>query len=934
MSQERVILRPAQIIVRHVKRGASTDAGAVQVLDSWLVPQDVAGLNGKQGWQSGWYAPRMGEFGSFELRLPNGPGSDGVLHRKRLLINTDPEYKPGDEWFEFYETQGGVIDGDPDFVGTPTKRNISRSEIVLSGYCGLWLQNNEREKAAGFHIAAPRDIFELYSRRWMYLIADDMTARGRFTYSASEQTSGDSKYVYKKTEEVTAGQIRLRTSSGAVGSREAYIEANAELTQSIRQWEAWRAELVYHRSLFDSNDSLKLAVGTAGGASPKAYIEIKSDSMFFDTYFGGTFFYRDTGVGGPQSIAIECRGAWTYFFYNGELLYVLPTDTPFYSGLHVRAELNAGGTGSEITADIESLTFETLKPFLMNQPGPSDTTDTGDLRLPGVPAGTGFAGEYFDNQPEQSKWGTTMFRHELPPTKEPYARRVDPVINFPTVGPPAAWQPVGPADGVYFGARWVGAIYLDLTNYDYAFRITCDDRARLWVGSTLQIYAHRVIDDWTQAGHAMTTTTSTWMKNGTTTPPTAPGASQNGILRGQTAGWFPIILEYANGAGGGGITFEYTRSDNPTLWSLVNDRSYPVFGSPAASQVKVAPIGVEQKHVRFDSFYEQLQAVRETWGYQFMTHPRSLESGRFPGVLQPRVRLGRDTDYVIDEHGGIDAQSQVSAEDTCDALLLDAQGLADPKGAAQVTKEAINFDKIDDHLIVARGYDSLADISIPELAAQRALALLALKTSSLEDVGVRPEGQEQLVDSFPVTGVGAAFKWQPGDGVRLDQPSIDVVDLTPRQITGARWPVYPDGKGRPEVTFRQRPKGLGTLLRQALRRAITPQRTYQKQIVLVHGNVAFLPTQTNRDDFSRISAPINIEDIISVTLVVQHRYGTTTTPWAVAVNAGANTISVNAPGRYDVTHLAVRNSTEKRIYATATGGTGNIELALEALVRV
>lgn len=360
------------------------------------------------------------------------------------------------------------------------------------------------------------------------------------------------------------------------------------------------------------------------------------------------------------------------------------------------------------------------------------------------------------------------------------------------------------------------------------------------------------------------------------------------------------------------------------LRAHVNAQSSP-------SAVPTSPQGIFEQQVRNDSYYEQIRPFAESWGYQWAVRPMQLESGEFPGRMCPRVREGRDTDFVLDKDNTLSPQVSGNAEDTADTLLADAQGIADPGNSAQLFAELFNFAELGNHAILCQEYDSPGDIQQRAQLERRMGSMLALRSAPWTEVSGNATGKRELADNFPLTGALAEFSWAPGDGVRLVFPEIGVEDVTPRQILGVQWPIRPEGIGSPVIRFRQRPRSWKETLHKLMRASVVESRNYQGQLVTVTGSIGATSPSGNVDVYTRVSLPMDLTKVVQAALVVQS--SAATAPWTInvgdwAVNAG----TVTNPGRYDLTGYILPS--QQQLYAWLTGGVGRVQYAFELLVRV
>lgn len=903
-AREKVILQPGRVHLRHIKKGLSSNPGAVQVLDTWFAPQPRDGVNGPRGFISGSYERRLGEEGSFSLTFPNAEGEDGVLHRERFLTITDGKriadtsslygyrggaYRPGDEWIEIYWGDPGTLM----FVGTPYDATVRRDRITITGFDAFALMKKERDTSSAFWTHSPRDVFEFYTQAWDWVEAYDWPVNGTsYGLGDTTQTSTDNKFTYRRAStdfNNWPGRLRFSPSS-TVASMLTSVTGLPVGLQSSQPFAAWRVEAEVNVSAIPSADI------TMGLLDPGIFLRLSASEMkWVLSSESPEKRVEYVPQAGNMHLVVEGRERWIYYFCNGKLLGVMPMAIGNYGSAKPFLGLSQNSAGT--TMDINFFVIRHTRPLLLSG------GDKGDYHLPGVAPSGGLVGAYFNDQdlyaPLPEEPGPQAM--SLNPLREPYVRRQDSTINFPEATPPL-WQPPGPANGTRFSVRWTGAIYLDLATNDRFLRLTLTDSGRMWIGKTLR--GQEIIFSWT-AGAPRTVTSSSLRVH---------------LDSKQVSGWYPIVIEYSQDAGSAGIQM---------LWSTTSGGSYTIV--PAD---KLSPLGVFINHSRHESHFDQMKNMMETYGYQFTLEPHSLESklgtqSLFPGQLAPKVRVGRDTAKVLDAVESTDIGVEIHADETADILIADAAGIADPRQANQLTAESFNFLEVNNHFVINSEYTSLADITIPELLRTRLDSNLALRGSAWEQVSAQPHGFRELIDKFLLPGNLALFNWEPGDGIKVVLPEIGVKDLTPRQILGIARQFTPNGFSRPTVNFRQRPRSLGDLLRSFNRTTLQQIRNYQGQIVMTHGTMA----GTNLTDmYSRVSLPNDISDVVSAWIVVIQKSDTST--WTVEVN-DTNTITVTTPGRYPINEFVSRlGTTDPRMYARLVGGTGSVSYQVEILVRI
>jgi hypothetical protein len=875
------VLSAAPVTLRHIKQGA----GGTAIIGALFVAQPAAGVNGDRGYQNGTYEPALSEDGTGKVTLPNAAGEDGVLHRRRFLCLSDPDYFPGDEWIEVWQ-DGRVL-----FVGTPIEWDKSRSTLTLELVDASGLLPTQREFGVGFWWHAPRDVFENYSKAWRTVVADDFI--GGYDGTRWIATIGTGGAVTNQ-----ASSVRLTVPTTAGQSVVLDTFGGAWPGVNLITSRAWRAECRYSQALVGSAGVAFIMIGGGGEGAT-----IQTDAATGNVLAGITIGSAISKTAADVTLALERHDRWLFYYAQGTLLFAHEVDWTIATAAQPRVALvNTAGAGVSGYVDLDYIVVRDLQPYLMR----NSALDPGDYRLPANPPPGGLRGSYYDEADISSIGDTsaTYYTRALSPTKQPYARRQDATINFTSANPPT-WQAPG-AGAVYFSVRWTGAIYLDLATADVTLRLTSlDNGARLYVGKTA--YGQHLLQQWGN-------------------PSAAPYTLTSGSLRthvGVSSGWYPIRLEYAQGIGSGGIILQQS----------IGGGAYAVV--PATS---LSPYGIYEAVVRYDSHAEQIRSLVDTFGLQYRVEPRSLESGFFPGEMTPRVRVGRDTEKILEPPESTDVTVKGSARDSAMTLFADAAGLADPTNGAQISAEAIDFAAAwapvaaDRHLAIATGYESLADIGDPGLLQTRLAAMLALRNAPWEEIGARPRGHRQILDSFPLTGVNAAFDWEPGDAVRVSDDQLDLNDQTPRQIIAPAWSFAPDGRGAPTVRFRQRPRSQQDALRSLVRAAVLPQRNYQGQLVVVQGTVSF-----NDSNLSRVTLPRNLDDIIRAE-VVCFRKGDTSTWTFVTYPAGATIATFTTPIRIDVSPYVERQTVSgalmPEMIINATGGTGAAYFQIELLVRV
>lgn len=898
---DKTTLGARPVKVRHVKRSQS----GTTVLGT-VYAGDWDGLAGRGGFVSGTFERRLYEEGTGTLRLPNAAGSDGRLHRDRFACLTDPGYLPGDEWLEVYE------DGDLVAVWTPTGRQSKRrQELQISGEDATTLLKRTREGTCGFWCASPRDVMVHYSRVWTSVIAEGFDSSGpALTYSTSPQTTGSWTYTRAQTDQVNYPGF-ARMSSGGPGARP---DLSATGIAYNSMYLTWRLDVEVVPETLVAGDYIRVGLYSAGGGW-KPVMDVYYDKVIFDTSTYGLAASQalatPLSAGVPLKLSIEYRpDRWLYFSVNGTIAHAV---YGIFDAADFYPRVSGDGMANGSAVRVGSVTLRSLSPLPGSIPLATNTPAIdGDKHLPGSPPPGGLWGDYYNNGDNIAKYGAAAAAMvTFSPLQSPVAQRLDQTINFDAT--PPTWRPPGvPAGG--FAVRWTGSVYLDLDNYDYGFRVTTGNAAGY---DEIKLTIPSGAGSTGYAGGGGTATLTNWVN-----AQTAVGSPPTGTLRWMgPSGWYPIIVTFAHEdpAARAQAKLEWTRSDAVGTWAVVPSNM-------------LSPYGIYRDQVRNESHYDAFKNVADLFGYQWTCEPRSLESGQFPGRIIPKARYGHDTEKVLDEPETVDIQADIDVDSRADSIQADASGLADTTGASQLTAEGNDLPAFSQHLYIGQSYESLSDITALKLLEQRLATLLTLRSAVWEEVSARPPGRRELLDSFPLTGALAEFAWAPGDGLRLNFPTVGVVDAIPRQILGVAREFVPDGMRPPSASFRPRPRSVRALLREIHRAALVPQRNYQQQVVALAGSTG---GTGGVDAFTRITLPTDLTTVVRVDLVVL--YKSDASAWWVEANlVNPNTISVIASGRYDVTSLMLSSPGGYNFARLVTTGasTGTWTIQLVATVRV
>ena len=879
--------------VRQITRGST--AG---VQGNFLGSQFTAtfdGMNaGENGHAGGSWERRMYEEGDFTVRFPNREGSDGRLHRERFRPMSDPFFHPGDEWVEIYDRGGDLV-----YVGATRDAEIDLQKVEVRGSDGSILLRKTREYWAGFWNHAPHDVWEHYLSVWRMVVADDFggddpTGGGKFvTLNAHATPLGDSAVL-----------LYTDAPTGGAANERARIRANNSYAFPIGVEEGdttWRVECQFWRNQFgppanpEEGDNAYVRVGMwdVGANDALCVLQMQEQYTYLSNDGGHTLWRTGSPTDGKDTfhVVLEGRDRWIYGFINQRFVGSIPLPPGSTSCVPFVA-MRPGATTAHQRVRVESFSCRRTVPYL--RPAGSQW---GDYRLPGNPVPGGLKGTYYNDlglkeneyagedgeTPNPNHYAMTVFSpwHKL---HGPIVRHDD-QINF--VSPqyqtnPPRWPAAGatttdsdPSTGIpgsqvgkWFSVRWTGSIYLPLGDTDCSISITTAEGFRLWVGKTK--FRDAAIDTWLSPGSGSTGSLRSHI-----------GTESDGAYHN---GWYPLLIEYGQrGDGGASISMSMNGS--------------------VVQPEHLSPMGIFDEHVRLDSHWEVIQTLSETYGYQFTCEPRQFESGEFPGVMVPRVRVGRDTEKIVDDVNSANYRVRVTGDSVADSILSDGAGLGSSE--VQQVLEAMDYENIMSTLFIHTEYESWGDMTWEPVLAQRANTLLALRASPWEEVDTQPFGAPEMLDSFPLTGNLALFRWEPGDGVRLVLPVINVEDASPRQILGVTYPFVPEGRQGPSVSFRNRPRGMREFLRRVQRQYMNRSRNYQKQLVAHTGSLAAFGGSALIDEFSRVALPHDLSDVIRAEVTVFEKPDDT--PWYIWINEKPTTHPpVRYPGKYDISGYVER----------------------------
>lgn len=758
------------------------------------------------------WTSRLGDAGELEVTFPNKEASDGQPWRNRFNVAGHLEF------IEVYR------DDVMEHVDCLLSASPDQQKVIVKGQDGWFLLRDAYERNY-VCVMAPRDVIERYTYVWTLTLGNTWSkspeAEG-WTFQLHEVSPGISVITF-----VFGGGIEMYISSTSPGTN-AWAKSISPVI-NIPSDNRWRLVLNF---LFTQEEraplmTFSLASQTTGAISTLYIWPTESEGtgegiaeFSNPSLLGGHRFKVTLPQGfktGPHTIQMESDGRFIRCYLDGyfigELLYDLGETIKaiFYTG-------SAVGTGfSGLTrVRLQEFIFRQTEPFLLRG------TEKGDYVLPGTihtyPFG-GLTGRYYNDLDlqEYTEYWQLCFAQERSLNKQiQYQDRTDSTIGV--LGGSIEAPPFPGASVTFWSCRWFGAVYLKLSAGNYVFKIGVGPTTgvRLWVGKTQ--FGAQIIDSWTNGGTRNVEVTL------------------NAASLGGKDGWYPLILEFFSGSEGNTDDYVWLSFKPPVTYTDPGGTSLTAMtfiGVPATS---LSPLGCVDQHFQGQSHYNLTKEIAEAFGYQMYCEPRQLESGMFPGQLIPRVHAGRETDEILEpdsitSHSPIvNYKNTVDATDQITSLLGTGAGL--PNGQnGQISAEEINLEALAESLFDLQGWLDASDTNSPSLLSARVASQLALQTEPWQNVEGEPLARDRLSDTFPLTGVLAAMRWRPGDGIRIHIPEVNIYDTTPRQILQVTRQFGPVGRHGTQMGFRQRPLDRVSQINRLVRRAMQPQRNYQKQIV-------------------------------------------------------------------------------------------------------
>jgi hypothetical protein len=683
----------------------------------------------------------------------------------------------GDLALEFIEIYRDEV---LEFVGCIQRVEIDRGSVTVSGPDGWALLRRAYERDRSW-TAAPQEVANAYTRVPVAIIADDFDSLAAWTVTGSSSVANSEATIW----DVGGGLASITQSAGSLG-------------------DSWRARATVRA--VSPSDVDEIFVGVAAGVSVSYYVSIGTGLWsFYDTVDGTVITQRTRSIDRtvPVTVEIVRLGRWIGASVQGNFIGFLEVKSGFTGTITFDATVITTATAGQMVVSDASLVE--LQDFLARG------SDLGDYVLPGdMPTG-GLRGRYFNDADLQGYASADRKTRILAPDREPYAERLDASMNSAS----GLSIPIQPGNsGDYFSVRWFGSVYLrgDLGNYTFE-TTSIDDGVRVWVGKTG--WGDQIIDDWNAAAG---TDTGTW----------------TAANYGSQAGWYPIVVEFFEDAGSQVFRLQFT----PPASTYTDPGGTSITASTKITvpSTSLSPLGCYDNRVQGSAHFELVQGAAQAFGYDITLEPQSLESGEFPGRLVPRVRVGDDTDVILEPEDTDAAEPALNPGVTFDAsdqtvnLIGTGAGIADGRGS-QTTGEVADLALIDTGLFALEAWVDAGDIAFDDLLAARLNAELALRGTEWEEVRATPRAQERRADTWPLSGTHSAMMWRVGDGVRLRVPDIAVEDTEPRQIIQVTRTFNPEGRTGTQVAFRQRPRSQAKTVRGHLRSALALGRSYQRQKV-------------------------------------------------------------------------------------------------------
>lgn len=778
-----------------------------------------------------------------------------------------------------------------EFVGNIQRIEIDRGVVTVSGP-DAWALLRRAYERDQFWTAAPRDVIDHYTQVPVPVVTDEFASLADWSTAAGTPT-------------VENGYAKLDNGDGI-------FQAFSTLGD---YWD------VTAYALGTGDGTFQVWIGNTAGSDIQAMIQAVSTiaadgklagSLSTDSDGGDTNADAYTSPpSNPFTLQMSRRGRWVSGYINGTLCGFRIAD----SEAHTQINLAALGN----TFLVYSVRVTQLTEFLST--GDDPLTERGDYVLPGDQPTGGLRGRYFNNSDLQGLSSTHRNNRAMSPNRESYSERLDPSMNSAS----GLTIPVQPGNsGDYFAIRWFGSVYLrgDLGNYTFETTSVVDG-IRVWVAKTN--WGDQIIDDWTTASG---TNTATWTASN----------------YGSEAGWYPIIVELFVDTSAPVFRLQFTPPG--TTYTDPGGTSITASTKRTIPSTSLSPLGCYDNRVQGQAHFDLVQGVAQQFGYQITAVPKQLESGEFPCRLVPLLRVGSDTDVVLEVEDDDRNEPLFAPGVTFDGseqtttLIGTGAGLPDGSGS-QVTSEVTDTDALSSSLFDLQTWVDSADVAFPDLLAARLNAELALRATTWEEVRGTPQAQETLADTWPLTSTLSAMRWRPGDGMRIRVPGIGVEDTEPRQLLQVTRSFQADGRTGTQVAFRQRPRSAAKSIRGRVQAALQAQRSYQRQkVTLVSRLIDEGPLSGALTSYTIINL-FPIDQVIKAVVRVQFTTVPGSNNFFIDINGVDRTTELGGPWgvsplEIDVTAYATQASaTDNRIYVRFLNNTaGTVGIDFQLIVEV
>lgn len=749
----------------------------------------ISQLPTSRDFAEGTWTGRLGDAGEMETKFPNKEASDGKPWRDRFSTFGHLEF------LEIYR------DDVLEHVDVILKVAPDQQGVAVSGQDGWFLLRDAYERN-WVCVQAPRDVIERASYVWCMTLGDEFTELNLSKWTAGHTGTGSVT--------AAAGGVLLKTS----GASSAFLRSKPLQVPTNGRWRMIASFVVLK---LKETTSIQLILKSSG-ASIGFYLDIfpeeSQGSFTVPTVLGGHVFnikLPNEFQVGPHSLQLESDGRFVRGYIDGYFIGEAPAVVP----AEVTAEFKIGSGPGETEALIQEFLLRQAQPFLMRG------SEKGDYVLPGgvqtYPYG-GLTGRYYndlDLQELPEYWLLCFSQERSLNRLVQYQDRTDATIGV--LGGSIEAPPFPGASGQFWSCRWFGSVYLKLSAGNYTFKIGLGltTGVRLWVGKTQ--FGAQIIDSWEDGtGRNLEVVV-------------------NAAALGGKDGWYPIVVEFFTAKEGATSDYIWLAFSAPASYTDPGGTAITAgfIGVPSTS---LSPLGCVDQHFQGQSHFNMAKEIAENFGLQMQCEPRQLESGEFPGQLVPKARVGRDTDEILESDSIASRSPIINYKNTVDATdqatSLYGLGSGLPNGQnGQISAEEFSIPTIEESLFDLQGYLDAADINSPSLLAARVASQLALQTEPWQNVEGSPLARDRLADSFPLTGALAAFRWRPGDGVRIYLPDVNIQDVSPRQILQVTRQFGPTGRYGTQMGFRQRALDRVSQLTKLIRHATQPQRNYQRQMM-------------------------------------------------------------------------------------------------------